>query len=64
MHKPADEAALRDLVRRTVEATPVLDIHTHLYPPGFGGLMAWGIDELLTYHYLIAELFRVAPIPC
>jgi hypothetical protein len=23
--------------------------------------MLWGIDELLTYHYLIAELFRVVP---
>ena len=50
---------------------PVIDMHTHLYPPSFGtparsasadfdpkGLMLWGIDELLTYHYLIAELFR------
>ena len=26
---------------------------------GTGGLFLWGIDELLTYHYLIAEVFRV-----
>lgn len=25
------------------------------------GLMLWGIDELLTYHYLVAEVFRVVP---
>ncbi len=25
------------------------------------GLMLWGIDELITYHYLIAEVFRVVP---
>jgi len=63
MDKPSEEAALRDLVRRTVETTPVLDIHTHLSPPRFGPLMAWGIDEMLTYHYLVAELFRVAALP-
>lgn len=53
---------------------PVWDIHTHLYPPSFGtpdlnfsatpdpqGLMLFGIDELVTYHYLIAELFRFIP---
>ena len=26
--------------------------------PEFGGIGLWGIDELLTYHYLEAELFR------
>ena len=25
------------------------------------GLLLWGIDELLTYHYLVAEVFRVVP---
>lgn len=25
------------------------------------GLSLWGIDELLTYHYLVAEVFRVVP---
>ena len=65
---------LCDTVREAVQSTTVWDLHTHLYPPAFGatlggadgkddpsGLMLWGIDELLTYHYLVAELFRVVP---
>jgi hypothetical protein len=39
----------------------VVDLHTHLFPPSHGQLMLWGIDELLTYHYLIAEYFQTAP---
>jgi hypothetical protein len=37
-------------------------MHTHLFPPEFGELCLWGIDELLTYHYLVAELFRSSPV--
>jgi hypothetical protein len=53
---------------------PVLDMHTHLFAPAFGspvpnatgktdpaGLLLWGIDELVTYHYLVAEVYRVVP---
>jgi hypothetical protein len=29
-----------------------------LFAPAFGNLVLWGIDELLTYHYLEAEFFR------
>jgi hypothetical protein len=54
--------ALAALVERVAAATPVVDIHTHLYDPAFGGLSLWGIDELLVYHYLVAEAFRHAPI--
>jgi hypothetical protein len=49
-------------------------MHTHLYPPAFGtpdggrtgrsdakGLLLWGVDELVTYHYLVAEVYRVVP---
>lgn len=43
-------------------STPFVDIHTHLYPPVFGKIGLWGIDELLTYHYLEAELFRSSDI--
>jgi hypothetical protein len=25
------------------------------------GLLLWGVDELLTYHYLVAEVYRVVP---
>ena len=56
-------AGLGNMVRRIAARTPVLDIHTHIYPPRFGELLLWGIDELLCYHYLVAEVFRVAPQP-
>lgn len=49
-------------VREILDATPFIDIHTHLFPATFGDLNLSGIDELLTYHYLEAELFRSCPI--
>jgi hypothetical protein len=45
-------------VERIARDTPVFDVHTHQYPPSFTTLFSAGIDDLLTYHYLIAELFR------
>ncbi len=51
-------ASLGALVRQVVDETPVFDIHTHLYDAAFGELLLWGIDELLIYHYLVAEAFR------
>lgn len=54
----ADSVTLEREVRRIVADTPVTDIHTHLYDSGFGDLMLWGPDEMLTYHYLIAEVLR------
>src|SRR5580698_3737842 len=45
-------------VEEIVASTPIYDIHTHLYEPAFGSLLLRGIDELLTYHYLVAETFR------
>ena len=42
--------------------TPFIDIHTHLFPSSFGRLALWGIDELVTYHYLEAELFRFSSV--
>jgi hypothetical protein len=55
--------ALRDeeiqpVLEQVLASTLFVDIHTHLYPPAFGKLGLWGIDELLTYHYLEAEFFR------
>jgi hypothetical protein len=57
-----------------IEEQPIVDMHTHLYPPVFGtpvpnasgrvdpnGLLLWGIDELVTYHYLVAEVYRYVP---
>jgi len=65
---------LSQTVRSALDGQPIVDMHTHLYPPTFGtpvrnatgqtdaaGLMLWGIDELVTYHYLVAEVYRVVP---
>jgi hypothetical protein len=54
----AVQAAVDDILT----ATPVVDVHTHLFPASFGTLARWGIDELLTYHYLEAELFRFSTV--
>jgi len=51
-------AALAAQIEQAVATTPVYDIHTHLYDPAFGELLLWGIDDLLVYHYLVAEGFR------
>ena len=49
---------LRQAVDTAVAEAKVTDIHTHIYPPCFGDLVPWGIDDLITYHYLIAETLR------
>jgi hypothetical protein len=54
---------LANKVEQIVAQTPVDDIHTHLYDPAFGELLLWGIDDLLVYHYLVAEGFRYLSIP-
>ena len=46
------------IVEEVLASTEFIDVHTHLFPPAFGKLGLWGIDELLTYHYLEAEFFR------
>jgi len=53
-----DSSELRRHVQDVVSTAPVIDIHTHLFPPEFEGLFLQGIDDLLNYHYLIAEFFR------
>jgi len=56
-----DFKKLAEQVTKIVDETPIADIHTHIYSEAFGDLLLWGIDELLTYHYLVAELFRYKP---
>lgn len=58
-----DRSALAARVEGIIASTPVTDIHTHLYDPAFGELLLWGIDDLLTYHYLVAEAFRWLELP-
>jgi len=50
------------VVEDVLATTSFIDIHTHLFAPALGNLGLWGIDELLTYHYLEAELFRFSPV--
>ena len=57
----ADVASLEAAVRQAVADVTITDVHTHLFSPAHGNLLLWGVDELLTYHYLVAELFTVAP---
>src|SRR2546423_2400914 len=62
------------VVAEALKSQPIIDMHTHVYAPAFGtpvphaggavdpkGLLLWGVDELITYHYLIAEVYRVVP---
>ncbi len=56
--EPLTDAQISSTVEDVLAATQFVDIHTHLFAPAFGKLGLWGIDELLTYHYLEAEFFR------
>ena len=71
---PIKPAELHDLVHQILARQPATDMHTHLYAPTFGtpvanrmgktdpdGLLLWGIEELVTYHYLVAEVYRIVP---
>ena len=58
--KPLRPHQIVTAVEEVLATSEFIDIHTHLYPPSFGKLALWGIDELLTYHYLDAEFFRSA----
>ena len=51
-----------ETVIEELRAAHFIDVHTHLFKPSLGSLGLWGIDELLTYHYLEAELFRSSDI--
>lgn len=58
--------AYEQLREKTMQLTfeaAVTDMHTHLYAPQFDNLLLWGVDELLTYHYLISESFRWSDEP-
>ncbi len=54
---------LKEVIRKVVNETAIVDVHTHLFNPSFGSLLLWGIDELLTYHYLVAEVMRYLTMP-
>ena len=49
-------------VEEALVQTRFIDIHTHLFMPSLGENALWGIDNLITYHYLEAEFFRSSPV--
>jgi len=59
---PLSWAEIPYAVEGALLQTPFIDIHTHLFMPSLGENGLWGIDNLITYHYLEAELFRSSPI--
>ena len=58
-----DVSTLKKAVENAVREVKVTDVHTHLFTADFGDLLLWGVDELLTYHYLVAEVMRHTDIP-
>ncbi|HHW09186.1 MAG TPA: glucuronate isomerase [Firmicutes bacterium] len=58
-----DLAMLKREVEKAVEEVKITDVHTHLFSPAFGELLLWGFDELVNYHYLIAETMRRQDMP-
>lgn len=60
--RSAERPDLRRQVEEVIRSTPVIDIHTHLFSREFGSMNIYGIDNLLTYHYLVAEMFRAVAI--
>lgn len=54
---------LPQAVEKALASVPVTDVHTHIFAAAFGDLLLWGVDELVTYHYLIAENFRYTGMP-
>lgn len=52
------EDKLASLINKTLNEIPIVDMHTHLFPYEFNEFCLYGIDNILTYHYLIAEYFR------
>ncbi len=61
-HSALSAPQIAATVAEVLQSTQFIDVHTHLFAPAFGDLGLWGIDQLLTYHYLEAELFRSSSI--
>ena len=53
---------IRPALKDELEKARFIDVHTHLFMPSLGPTGHWGIDDLVTYHYLEAELFRSSEI--
>lgn len=53
---------LGQIINDELNQVEITDVHTHLFSANFGSMLLWGIDEVLTYHYLIAEFFRYSKL--
>src|SRR5689334_22736269 len=62
MNQSLSRSQMVGVVEEELRSIPFIDVHTHLFMPSLGELGLWGIDELVTYHYLEAELFRSSTI--
>lgn len=59
---PLSPPEILSTVTEELQNLSFIDVHTHLFMPSLGKLGLWGVDELVTYHYLEAEIFRFAAI--
>ena len=50
---------MESIIENIVYNCKVIDLHTHLFPSQHIELCLYGIDNLLTYHYLVSERFIV-----
>ncbi len=57
-----NERNLKTKIEDALNKIKIIDIHTYLFPSSFKDLFLYGIDSLLTYHYLIAETIRYLSI--
>lgn len=53
---------LKEVIEREVNNVHLTDIHTHLYSADFNDLLLFGIDDLLIYHYVMAEYLRSSQV--
>lgn len=51
--------SIKNIIIEEINNIEVIDVHSHLFPENHGEFLLFGIDNLLTYHYLISELFVI-----
>lgn len=62
MNETINRQNINKVVKNLIGSVYITDIHTHLFSECFKDMFLYGIDELLTYHYLVAEAMRYTNI--
>lgn len=62
MSEIVDKQNVKKVIENLINSVYITDIHTHLFSECFKDMFLYGIDELLTYHYLVAEAMRYTNI--